>query len=89
MVVTKDTVLPTAEELEVEELNVSFPLMQAAAFTMGKYCEHHNNVSAAPSFFNYPKNLLSKTIRNEAPRTQSDFVYVFFSSNTQKLRNCH
>ncbi|XP_043279793.1 NADH dehydrogenase [ubiquinone] 1 alpha subcomplex subunit 8 [Venturia canescens] len=43
MVVTNSTSLPTVDELTVPELNVSFPLLQAAAFTMGKYCEYHNN----------------------------------------------
>jgi len=43
MVVTKETTLPTDEELTVQELNVGFPVLQAAAFHIGKYCEYHNN----------------------------------------------
>lgn len=43
MVVTAETTLPTEEELTVEELNVGFPVLQAASFHMGKYCEYHND----------------------------------------------
>ena len=45
MVVTAKTTLPSVEELTVQEVDVGFPLLQAAAFHIGKYCEHHNNVS--------------------------------------------
>ncbi|XP_076237695.1 NADH dehydrogenase [ubiquinone] 1 alpha subcomplex subunit 8 [Calliopsis andreniformis] len=43
MVVTKDIVLPSEEELTVQEINVSWPVLQAAAVYIGKKCEWHNN----------------------------------------------
>ncbi|XP_012283641.1 NADH dehydrogenase [ubiquinone] 1 alpha subcomplex subunit 8 [Orussus abietinus] len=43
MVVTKHTKLPTEEELTVEEINVSSPVLLAAAFQFGKYCEWQRN----------------------------------------------
>ena len=45
MVVTEDHVLPTDKELTVEEVNLSFPVLQSAAFHLGKYCETQNSVS--------------------------------------------
>jgi len=41
--ITKDTVLPTHEELTVEECNLSSPYLKAAAFHLGKACEAENN----------------------------------------------
>lgn len=35
--------LPDEKELTVEEINVSWPLLQAAAFYVGKACERSNN----------------------------------------------
>ena len=32
-------VLPTDEELTVQEINLTFPVLQAAAFHLGKYCD--------------------------------------------------
>ncbi|XP_057322470.1 NADH dehydrogenase [ubiquinone] 1 alpha subcomplex subunit 8 [Microplitis mediator] len=43
MVVTNKTYLPSEEELTVPEVNLSWPVLHAAAFYMGKYCEEHNN----------------------------------------------
>lgn len=43
MVVTKDTVLPSVEELTVPEINVSWPILQAASVYVGKKCEWNNN----------------------------------------------
>lgn len=43
MVVTKDTFLPTEEELTVPEINLSGPALRAGAFHLGKYCEAQNN----------------------------------------------
>ena len=43
MVVTKDTALPSEEELTVQEINVSWPVLQAASVYIGKKCEWHNN----------------------------------------------
>ncbi|XP_033221383.1 NADH dehydrogenase [ubiquinone] 1 alpha subcomplex subunit 8 [Belonocnema kinseyi] len=43
MVVTDDHHIPTDEELTVEEVNVSFPVLQSAAFHLGKFCETQNN----------------------------------------------
>lgn len=45
MVVTKDVILPSEEELTVQEVQVSTPGLRAAAFHMGKACENVNNVS--------------------------------------------
>jgi len=41
--ITKDTKLPTVEELTVEECNLSQPSLRAGAFFLGKYCEDINN----------------------------------------------
>jgi len=41
--ITKDTVLPTYEELTVEECNLSSPYLKAGAFHLGKECEAINN----------------------------------------------
>lgn len=43
MVATKDTVFPSDEELTVQEINVSWPALQAASVYIGKKCEWHNN----------------------------------------------
>ncbi|KAK0092669.1 hypothetical protein PV326_000891 [Microctonus aethiopoides] len=43
MVVTYDTVIPPDEELTVPEVDLSYPVLHAAAFYLGKYCENHNN----------------------------------------------
>ena len=43
MVVTENIVLPSDEELTVQEINLTFPTLQAAAFHLGKYCEWQNN----------------------------------------------
>jgi len=40
---TKDTQLPTFEELEVPEIELSVPFLKAAAFQLGKECEAENN----------------------------------------------
>ena len=44
MVLTKNIDLPSDEELNVQEVDLSFPVLQAAAFHLGKYCELKNNV---------------------------------------------
>lgn len=44
MVITNSIVIPSDEELTVEEVNVGTPTLRAAAFHMGKYCENQNNV---------------------------------------------
>jgi len=44
MVVNKDVVLPTVEELTVQEVEVGLPTLMAAAFHLGKACENVNNV---------------------------------------------
>ena len=51
MVVSKDTTLPSEEELTVQEVNVSTAGLRAASFHMGKYCENANNVSLACCYF--------------------------------------
>lgn len=43
MVLTDKVKLPSNEELTVPEVNLSFPVLQAAAFHLGKYCEWKNN----------------------------------------------
>lgn len=40
MVVTLEHTLPTDEELTVPELKVTGPTLRAAAFHLGKYCQH-------------------------------------------------
>lgn len=44
MVLTKDLILPSEEELTVQEVEISTPGLRAAAFHMGKACENANNV---------------------------------------------
>lgn len=44
MVVTDDTYLPTEEELTVPEVNVSGPVLIAAAHHLGDACLNENNV---------------------------------------------
>merc|ERR1712168_18787 len=41
--ITKDTELPSIEELTVPEINISHVFLRAAAFHMGKECEKQNN----------------------------------------------
>ncbi|XP_034951429.1 NADH dehydrogenase [ubiquinone] 1 alpha subcomplex subunit 8 [Chelonus insularis] len=43
MVVTNKTAIPTEEELTVQEINLSWPILHAASFYVGKYCEPYNN----------------------------------------------
>ncbi|NP_001165825.1 NADH dehydrogenase [ubiquinone] 1 alpha subcomplex subunit 8 [Nasonia vitripennis] len=43
MVVTENIILPNDNELNVQEVNLTFPVLQAAAFHLGKYCESKNN----------------------------------------------
>ena len=45
MVVLKELVLPTVEELTVQEVKVDLPTLMAASFHLGKACETVNNVS--------------------------------------------
>jgi len=40
---TKDTELPSFEELEVPEIELSTPFLKAAAFQLGKECEAESN----------------------------------------------
>lgn len=54
MVVTLKTSLPTEEELNVQEVNLSSPVLRAGAFHLGKYCEQQNNVNI--SYFTHFKN---------------------------------
>ena len=44
MVFTKEVILPSEEELTVQEVEVSTPGLRAASFHMGKACENVNNV---------------------------------------------
>ncbi|KOC64420.1 NADH dehydrogenase [ubiquinone] 1 alpha subcomplex subunit 8 [Habropoda laboriosa] len=43
MVYTKNFTFPSDEELEQQELNISYPYIKAAAFFIGKRCEWYNN----------------------------------------------
>ncbi|KAJ3637446.1 hypothetical protein MTP99_000903 [Tenebrio molitor] len=43
MVITNDTDLPTEEELTVQEINLSGPVLKAASFHVGRVCLHENN----------------------------------------------
>ncbi|XP_014217185.1 NADH dehydrogenase [ubiquinone] 1 alpha subcomplex subunit 8 [Copidosoma floridanum] len=43
MVLTESIVLPSNEELNIQEINLTFSVLQAAAFHLGKYCESNNN----------------------------------------------
>jgi len=45
MAATAKTVLPEESELTVQELNVSWPVLQTASVYIGKACEWYNNVS--------------------------------------------
>ncbi|OXU17705.1 hypothetical protein TSAR_010840 [Trichomalopsis sarcophagae] len=51
MVVTENIILPNDNELNVQEVNLTFPVLQAAAFHLGKYCESKNNESN--SYYNF------------------------------------
>ncbi|GAV01244.1 hypothetical protein RvY_11984 [Ramazzottius varieornatus] len=42
MVITKDVLLPTYDELAVEEIKLSSPALKAAATQVGKYCDDIN-----------------------------------------------
>jgi NADH dehydrogenase (ubiquinone) 1 alpha subcomplex subunit 8 len=42
--ITKDTWLPSFEELKVEEVKLSSAFLTAGAFHLGKTCETINNV---------------------------------------------
>lgn len=55
MVVPKDFTLPSNEELTVEEINVSYPVLHAASFYVGKKCELDNNVSSFVFIVNVPR----------------------------------
>lgn len=44
MSITNDLNLPTEEELTVQEVNLSGPVLKAAAFHLGNACLHENNV---------------------------------------------
>merc|ERR1712002_58025 len=41
--ITKDIILPSEEELTVQEISISTPALRAAAFHLGKNCENPNN----------------------------------------------
>ncbi|EFA07408.1 NADH dehydrogenase [ubiquinone] 1 alpha subcomplex subunit 8 [Tribolium castaneum] len=43
MGITNDVNLPTEEELTVQEVNLSGPVLKAAAFHLGRSCLHENN----------------------------------------------
>lgn len=38
--------IPSDEELTIQELDLNWPVLQGAAFYMGKACEWHNNVNS-------------------------------------------
>lgn len=44
MVVTKNFQFPSDEELNTQEINISWPYIHAAAVFLGKRCEWFNNV---------------------------------------------
>lgn len=44
MGITEEVSLPTDEELTVQEVTVSSPVLKAAAVYIGKACEFDNNV---------------------------------------------
>lgn len=46
MVLTKEVMLPSEQELTVKEVEISTPGLRAASFHMGKVCENVNNVRA-------------------------------------------
>ncbi|XP_063387213.1 NADH dehydrogenase [ubiquinone] 1 alpha subcomplex subunit 8-like [Cydia fagiglandana] len=43
MVITKDVTLPECDELTVQEINLSTPMLMSAAPYLGKLCENLNN----------------------------------------------
>jgi hypothetical protein len=50
MVVTLKTTLPSEEDLNIQEVNLSSPVLRAGAFHLGKYCEQQNNVNIIATF---------------------------------------
>ncbi|XP_054161772.1 NADH dehydrogenase [ubiquinone] 1 alpha subcomplex subunit 8-like [Oppia nitens] len=40
MPITDDVQIPTYEELDVQEINISQPVLKASAMHFGKYCDH-------------------------------------------------
>lgn len=44
MGISEDVTLPTEEELTVQEVPLSGPVLKAGAFHLGKACEFENNV---------------------------------------------
>lgn len=48
MVLTENIKFPSNDELDVQEINLTFPVLQAAAFHLGKFCEDKNDVSCHP-----------------------------------------
>jgi NADH dehydrogenase (ubiquinone) 1 alpha subcomplex subunit 8 len=51
MVLTENIELPSDQELNVQEVNLTYPVLQAAAFHLGKYCEWKNNVSTGCIYY--------------------------------------
>lgn len=49
--ITKDTQLPTYEELTVQDVELSTPFLKAGSFHLGKQCEAENNVSWSSLLF--------------------------------------
>lgn len=43
MVISDKVILPSDEELTVQEVNISAVILRAASFHLGKYCEYFNN----------------------------------------------
>lgn len=44
IMITKGKEIPTYEELEVQEVELSTPFLKAGSFHLGKQCEAENNV---------------------------------------------
>ena len=52
MPITDDVQLPTFEELDVQEINVSQPVLKASAVHFGKYCDQISKVLFLISIYN-------------------------------------
>lgn len=57
MAATAKTVLPEESELTVQELDVSWPVLQTASVYIGKACEWYNNVSYFLRLVGFEKNI--------------------------------
>ena len=53
MPVTDEVQIPTYEELDVQEINISQPVLKASALHFGKYCDMQSKVEFILTSDNY------------------------------------